>query len=491
MFNLRNITLLGIILAACLFSLAQEQEKGIKYDDWPVTRETNVREPGRFVPLGNTWDHNILTFFIDNGTPDITGDLENGAIYDAMALWEAATNIRFLEVDNEADADFMLAWRAGSHGDPGPFTGPNGVLAHQLGGPAPNSFGNTAGDIHFDESETWTLALRNNETQPIDLITVAAHEIGHALGLDHTTVSGSLMLDSYSGSHRFLGNDDRSGIQSLYGAPDDDAFIAGNEDVCTGSRTYTLTEAPTVATVSWTTSSNLTISGSSTGNSVNVSAVNPTATGSEGWVRATLSTNVGNLVLQRDVNVGTPGRPGYITGPSHDLCEYTATSYRYYVPATPGATSYQWTWSGGFPFGKITTKPEVYIDTRHTSQGTYTLSVKAKNGCGMSPARSAAIYVLDSSSQQCGGCSGRLCFTAFSHMADEELVYIEAEAGQLQTKKAEGFLVYIYKGDELVFQQEGFIGGNYLEIDGLANGEYQVQLIHSQGVVKKEFTISR
>ncbi len=490
MFNLRNITLLGIILVACLFSLAQEQEKGIKYDDWPVTRETNVREPGRYVPLGTTWDHNILTFFIVNGTPDINGDLENGAIFDAMALWEAATNIRFLEVDNEADADFILAWHAGNHGDGGPFDGANGVLAHQLGGPPPNSFGNTAGDIHFDESETWTLALRNNSAQPIDLISVAAHELGHALGLDHTTVSGSLMAASYTSSHRFLGNDDRNGVRSLYGSPQEDAFITGNKDVCS-SRTYSLSHVPAAAGVTWTTSSNLSISGSSTGNSVNVTNPNPSATGTVGWVRATLTTGAGNLVLQRDLNVGVPGRPGYITGPSHDLCEYTGDSYRYYVPATPGATSYRWTWSGGYPLTIITTNPEIYIDARDLSEGTYALTVKAQNSCGIGPRRAAAIYVLDSNSPECGGCTGRLCFINFSHMQNEDLLYVEAEAGHHQTKKAEGFLVYIYKGDELVFQQEGFIGGNYLEIDGLSNGEYQVQLIHSQGVVKKEFTVSR
>ena len=62
-------------------------------------------------------------------------------------------------------------------------------------------------------SERWV----NSETQNVDLLTVAAHEIGHNLGLDHSNDPNALMYPSYSAPHRFLGNDDIAGIQSLYG----------------------------------------------------------------------------------------------------------------------------------------------------------------------------------------------------------------------------------------------------------------------------------
>ncbi len=83
--------------------------------------------------------------------------------------------------------------------------------------PPPNG-GTIAGDAHYDEAETWAVTL------PIpggrfDLVMVAAHEFGHSLGLNHSSVAGAIMRPSFGSgtSQRFLHQDDISGIQSIYG----------------------------------------------------------------------------------------------------------------------------------------------------------------------------------------------------------------------------------------------------------------------------------
>lgn len=52
-----------------------------------------------------------------------------------------------------------------------------------------------------------------------DLLQVAAHEIGHVLGLQHSLEPGAVMSPFYSFSYPLqLSVDDKRGIQSLYGA---------------------------------------------------------------------------------------------------------------------------------------------------------------------------------------------------------------------------------------------------------------------------------
>jgi hypothetical protein len=72
------------------------------------------------------------------------------------------------------------------------------------------------GDIHFDTAETWKIGFGGSG---FDIFTVAAHEIGHAIGLDHTTVPSSLLNAFYSEAFGGLQADDIAGAQHLYGAP--------------------------------------------------------------------------------------------------------------------------------------------------------------------------------------------------------------------------------------------------------------------------------
>jgi peptidoglycan hydrolase-like protein with peptidoglycan-binding domain len=167
-----------------------------------------------FLAQGNRWNRTNLTYGFQEFTPDLLQPQVRGAITSALNLWSQVTPLRFTEIPLASNPDFIIRFVANNHGDGSPFDGIGRVLAHAFS-PPPNA-GNIAGDAHFDEDETWTVNIPV-PANTIDLVTVAAHEFGHSLGLAHSSVAGALMFPSYSGPQRFLAQDDIDGIQSIYG----------------------------------------------------------------------------------------------------------------------------------------------------------------------------------------------------------------------------------------------------------------------------------
>ena len=205
------------LVAASTLLLAHQAEakKRVLYDDLGSQVTPAFSAYGGWPKnLGNPVEYSHLTYGFQTGTNDIPFTGERTAVEEALKLW--TSKAKYLIVEGPITPGFgiinvLINWKTGYHGDCCAFDGLNGVLAH--------AFYPTDGDMHFDDAESWTTSTRANATQPIDLVTVAAHEWGHSLGLEHSSDPTALMYPYYEGSHRYLSTDDIEGIQYLYGAP--------------------------------------------------------------------------------------------------------------------------------------------------------------------------------------------------------------------------------------------------------------------------------
>ncbi|CAB3396963.1 unnamed protein product [Caenorhabditis bovis] len=191
------------------------------------------------------WSKTRLTYSIENFSPDLPRDSVRRAIAEAYGLWAKVTPLTFEEVPAGGNADIKVRFGANNHNDPWPFDGKGGVLAHAT---MPES-----GMLHFDEDENWAYM----DTQKIgsdytDFLSVAIHEGGHTLGLEHSRDENAVMAPFYqptvdnSGRYNYpnLKSDDISAIQAIYG-PNRGGSSSG------GGSFFTTPRTPTTTTKSW------------------------------------------------------------------------------------------------------------------------------------------------------------------------------------------------------------------------------------------------
>jgi hypothetical protein len=203
-----------------------------------------------YTTTGNIWPHPqlISISFMPDGTPmsaavgsNIKSNLFStfnakfgstaawqNQILKAAQVWAQQTNINFTVVSDSGASSGSGNYEQGdpTFGDIriGGYAYTNSSLATCFQPPQANNY-SLAGDISFNTSATFNIG------STYDLFTVACHEFGHALGMDHTTATTSaVMYPSYTGMKPTLNSDDIAGIRSIYSggnARSLDAFAAG------------------------------------------------------------------------------------------------------------------------------------------------------------------------------------------------------------------------------------------------------------------------
>ncbi|GAA6106094.1 matrix metalloproteinase-9 [Tachysurus ichikawai] len=97
------------------------------------------------------WDHNEVTYRVLNYSPDLDASTIDDAFARAFKVWSDVTPLTFTRL-YDGIADIMVSFGKKDHGDPYPFDGKDGLLAHAY----PPGEG-VQGDAHFDDDEYWTL----------------------------------------------------------------------------------------------------------------------------------------------------------------------------------------------------------------------------------------------------------------------------------------------------------------------------------------------
>jgi matrixin len=127
----------------------------------------------------------------------------------AFAMWQGIADIHFREVENAGDADIVLGAQVEPTGHAFADVFYDAASRERLK-PISKAL------VCLNPSKPWKIGF-NGDLRTYDIRYTIAHEIGHAIGLDHPNGAGQIMGYRYEERFRQLQPGDVAGAVALYG----------------------------------------------------------------------------------------------------------------------------------------------------------------------------------------------------------------------------------------------------------------------------------
>jgi len=173
----------------------------------PVIRYSVANAPVEFSGARNCRKITAMNDLL--GTSGIPSKVFRNELAAAFAMWEAAANISFREASSPAEADILI----GAQLEPEGWAFADVFYnAFSVGVMKPIS----KALICLNPTRAWKVGF-DGDLGTYDLRYTLAHEIGHAIGLDHPSGGGQIMGYRYEERFRELQPGDIAGAVQLYG----------------------------------------------------------------------------------------------------------------------------------------------------------------------------------------------------------------------------------------------------------------------------------